>query len=232
MWKEATEQVEIGLLQAPSELTYQNSYELKGKNSNAAFRFGVNQSDKIRACDDLKHSRTNEACRVATPIELVTWEHVAELCRMVVDKKRSWGFFKADHASAYKQLPIGPNQAGYAIAAPKSPLDGKRYGFMPNSLMFGSAASVIHYNVFSRILVELVNGISGIHTVGYFDDFGGFAPIELTREALGIFSEFCEILGIELKITKSERGNGSSFRDTGLSPLWSKSRKTPRDINR
>ena len=65
---------------------------------------------------------------------------------------------------------------------------GGRYGFKPNSSMFGSAASLTHYNAFIRVLIELVGEISGIPMGGYCDEFGRFAPPELAEEAMCIFS--------------------------------------------
>ena len=64
LWGEDLEQVEAGRLRDPIEITNPNSLGPKNKNLNIAFRFGVNQSGKLRAFGDIKHSRTNEACRV------------------------------------------------------------------------------------------------------------------------------------------------------------------------
>ena len=37
------------------------SWQLKG--FNIAFRYGVEQAEKLQACDDLKHAMANLACR-------------------------------------------------------------------------------------------------------------------------------------------------------------------------
>ena len=63
-----------------------------------------------------------------------------------------------------------------------------------------------HYDVFSGALVDLVNQVSGIPMDGYVDDFGCYTPLEIADASLSAFSEFCEILGVELKIIKSKRG--------------------------
>ena len=72
---------------------------------NIAFRFGAERAGKLRACDDLMNSLTNKSCGVHTPIKLVSWDHVAHLCRHFAADGRDWAMFKADHAAAYKQPP-------------------------------------------------------------------------------------------------------------------------------
>ena len=72
---------------------------------NVAVRFGVEQADKLRACDDLRYSMTNLACCVAAPIKLASWGHLAEMCRADSAHSRVWHFFKADREAAYQQAP-------------------------------------------------------------------------------------------------------------------------------
>ena len=47
---------------------------------NPAFRFGVRQADMLRAVDDLERSSTCEATYFKTPINLLIWGHVAQIC--------------------------------------------------------------------------------------------------------------------------------------------------------
>ena len=53
---------------------------------NPAFRFGVQQVDKLRAVDDLQGSSTNEATFIKTPIGLPSWNHITQMC-MLFDLK-------------------------------------------------------------------------------------------------------------------------------------------------
>ena len=117
---------------------------------NIVFRFGVEQADKLRACDDLKHGLTNKACQITTPIKLVSWGHVSQLRRSYASDGRDWALFKADHEAAYKQLPLGPKGQATAIIALRRPTSGKWFGFRSRTLMFGSVAAVLHYNIFTR----------------------------------------------------------------------------------
>ena len=80
LWSEATEQVDKGWLFPPVELApsgQQTGFSRHGYNVD--FRFGVEQADKLRACDDLMNGLTNTACAVLTPIQLVSWGHLDQL---------------------------------------------------------------------------------------------------------------------------------------------------------
>ena len=135
---------------------------MRNEKLSIAFRFGVEQSDKLRACDDLCHARTNLACVVETPIKLVSWDHLAELSNLANTSDRDWALFKADHEAAYKQLPLDYNHTKLAVIALRSPVDGQWYGFLSRTLMFGAVSAVLHYNVLPRLLSELVSQLLSI----------------------------------------------------------------------
>ena len=122
---------------------------------NISFRFGVEQAAKLRACDDLRHSLTNSACSVLTPIQLVSRGHLAQLRRRSCGESRDWALIKADREAAYKQLPLRPEDQARSIIAPRHPVAGKWFGFMSRTLVFGATAAVLRYNVFSRLITAL-----------------------------------------------------------------------------
>ena len=95
---------------------------------NIAFRFGVDQGAKIRACDDLRHARTNLACVVGAPIKLVRWGPLFELSDLANRDDRDWRFCKADHEASYKQLPLLWEHAVLSAIALRSPVDKRWYG--------------------------------------------------------------------------------------------------------
>ena len=121
-----------------------------------AFRFGVEQAAKLRPCGDLKHILTHSARSAVTPIKLVSWDHLSQICRRIWQKGMDWALFKADHEADYKQIPLSPKDKAYALIAPRSPTDGKWFGFVSRTLTFGAAAAILHYNVFSRMITALV----------------------------------------------------------------------------
>lgn len=160
---EAVQHVRKGWLAPPVPLhTDGRPAQWKLKQSNIAFRFGVEQADKLRAFDDLKHSLTNLACSVVTPAKLVSWGQLAQLSHILSEKKIDWGLIKADHEAAYKQLPIGPADQACAIIALRRPTSGKWYGFATRTLIVGAVAVVLHYNVFSRAIAALGDLIFGL----------------------------------------------------------------------
>ena len=77
--------------------------------------------------------------------------------------------------------------------------------------MFGAVSAVIHYNIFALIIAELVCRIFGIPTISYFRDFGAPLPAELAQLGLTTFTKWCHLLGIALKLKKSEAGPHINF---------------------
>ena len=212
LWSEALSQVDCGWLTAPALLDDSGLLgSVVSEDSNVTFRFAVLQMDKIRACDDFRYGRVNLACSVRSPITLPTWDHIGQLCLDVLHSDVDWGFFKADHEAAYKNLPLSPEQANRCIVALRSPVDGLWYGFLSRTLLFGASAAVLHYNCFSRIVAVLANHIFGLPLINYFDDFGCFITDFLSEPAVRVFTSFCRMLGIRLKRKKTEVGRRITF---------------------
>ena len=212
LWEEAMGQVQQGWLEEPAKLTPDGlPAELSGDAVNIAFRFRVSQAEKLRACDDLRHSLTNETCAVMTPTQLVSSDHIAQLFKLLRGDGRSWHLLKADHEAAYKQLPLRLKDQGAAVIALRHPESSLWYSFKSRTLMFGAVAAVLHYNCFARSISSLACILFGIPLVSYFDDFAALLPSNLARKALSVFSSFCETLGITLKQGKSEVGPRITF---------------------
>ena len=149
LWDEAMTQVNKGWLDNPVPLGPCGKTPLPDMPAAAiAFRFGVDQLDKIRSCDDIKYSTTNEYCAVWTPIKLPTWDHIGQMASDVKETNRPWSFLKVDHEAAYKQLPLDPSRAKYALAALLRPTLLTWHAFRPHALLFGAEADVAHYNCF------------------------------------------------------------------------------------
>ena len=212
LWGEAMGQVNRGWLGEPLDVDLNGGLSAyPGESVNIAFRFGVRQLDKLRACDDLKHNTANLYCKTVTPIKLPTWDHIAQMCLDIADTSRPWGFIKTDHEAAYKQLPLRPDHARLAFVALRNPTSGVWVASPPRVLLFGAAAAVLRYNTFSRVLAVLVCLYLGIPLVGYFDDFGSMTPEELMEIALRTLLRFCATLGIKMKDSKTLAGRLITF---------------------
>ena len=211
LWNEAMGQVNKGWLAPPPPISADGSVATYENGPvNIAFRFGVNQTDKLRACDDLKHNEVNLFCAVWTPIKLPTWGHISQMRRNVRSTRRPWEFFKADHEAAYKQLPLMPEHTKLAFVALRDPIASRWMAFHPKALLFGATSAVLHYNCFPRLLAVLANRIFGIPLIGYFDDFGALVPADVIRHALSTFERFCNSMGIALKNPKLTEVDASS----------------------
>ena len=164
----------------------------------------MEQDANVRACDDLKHCLDNSACAVLSPIQLVSWGHLSQLCRRSCGTGRDWALLKADHEAAYKQLPPVPDDQARAAIALRHPKSGKWNGFSSRTLMFGATAAVLRYSVFSRLVTALVNRLFGGPLICFFDDFADLVPRPLGAKSLAAFASFCDSVGIRLKPGKSD----------------------------
>ena len=213
LWGEAISQHNIGWLSDPIPLNADGRPTTwRSPRYNVAFLFGVEQAEKLRACDDLRHSLTNLACHVATPIQLVSWGHISQLSSLLNNRLGDWGMFKADREADYKQLPLAlPDQDTAAIAL-RNPLDGLWYGFASRTLVFGSIAAVIHYAISPPPRDYRPRQPTIWYPLGvFFDDFASLVKRLLSDAFLGTFTEFCFLLRISLKGKKSEAGPGVTF---------------------
>ena len=113
---------------------------------------------------------------------------------------------KADHAEAYKQLPVATRDELAAAVSLKSPADGSRYGFIPRTQLCGSTAALLRYNCLSTVIASLACRALKIPRIGHSDDFGMVAPECLVELGLYTFTGFNEALLIILKEKESEFG--------------------------
>ena len=217
LWNEALAQSREGWLEGPWSLSSDGFVESGPSpfpnNINHAFRFGVVQGEKIRACDDLKANGVNSATHITTPITLPSWGHIASsvLRFQHFNPSASLSLIKADHEAAYKQLPLDPSEAGLAAVTLLNPTSNSWCAFLPRTLIFGSTSAVLHYNCLSRIVASLCCRILGIPRLGYFDDFGMIIYSSLERATLQAFVGLNEVFGIRVKLAKCASGNSLTF---------------------
>ena len=207
---EAIEQAEKGWLDGPFPFGHEGMLLVDGKQTLAipAYRFGVEQTSTLRAADDLKRSSTNEATAILTPINLSSWDHVAQICTFfrAEGETRPSAMAKAGRADAYKQLPMEELDELAAAITLKQPRKKKRFGFIPKTQLFGSAAAVLRYNCLSRVLASLACRYLNLPCVGYYDDFAIVAPKLVIDKALQAFTTLRDELFAILKKSKSEAG--------------------------
>ena len=175
-------------------------------------RFAVYQHGKLRPCDNLRRSHSNAASSVGTPVSLPTVDHLAFLLDAIQGKDgRACAVFKADHANAYRQLPLRPSHARFGLVVARCPSSGEVGVFVPRALLFGSTTAVAHYNALSRAISSIFARVFKIPIVGYFDDFAAPLPATLAQRALGLFRFLNSLLGFDLKPEKCLVGSVVEF---------------------
>ena len=186
---------------------------------NPTFRFPIQQADKIRLIDDLKHSEVNRYTLVGSPITLPTWDLLVELCLRVIPSSHDWPFGEVGHSAAYKNLPLFYRDQQYVSIVARNPSDNAFYAFPPTTQLFGSTASALHYNVLSRLLVVILVRVFAIPAIGYYGDYGFLVPSSLAGHAMRVVRRVCLLLGIELKDDKCRVANKNNFLGlTGIFP--------------
>ena len=116
LWEEALEEVQRGWLHPPIHIS-----KVDQSNCIPVRRFAAIQGggSKLRACDNLRRSRTNDSAQVISEIRLPTPDDLASI---VLSATPTGGeLWKADHESACKQLPVYGPHAKYMIVTLMSP---------------------------------------------------------------------------------------------------------------
>ena len=183
----------------------------KANTCNVAFRFGAKQDSKLRACGDLKHGLANQCCQVRTPTPLVSWGHLAQLSQLCGGKSDERHLVKADHEAEYKQLPIAPSDQCTAVVALRHPKSPMWFGFVTRTLVFGSVAADIRYNILSGIWSAIFARPMLIPLLSYFDDFAALLRAGLAGKAMCDFTRFCDIIGAQLKTGESSAWRKITF---------------------
>ena len=172
-----------------------------------------------RARDDIRHSTTNLARDVKTPIKLPSWRRTSETPRPRANTEYDWAFSKSYYGAAYRQHSLCWEKRSRDSMALHTPSDGRMYGFMSRTVMFGSIAAALRGNVLSRILSEIVGRIFGIHRLRYFDDFRARIPDSIDDLGITFGDRRCEILGIFAKYRNPQAALKSTPSVFGGDPL-------------
>ena len=78
---------------------------------------------------------------------------------------------KSDMTSAFRQLPLSPDQYQWLIMKAVNPEDNKLYYFVDKCLPFGSSISCAHFQKLSDALAYVFKHRTGKETINYLDDY-------------------------------------------------------------
>ena len=106
LWQEAQSEVDLGWLGSPEVFAHTSP----PPGCLPIRRFVVRQS-RWRGRDDCKRGGVNSTSTVQSPIKLPQVSDLAECARRIGGVFNSVEFFKSDHASAHKQVPIREEHA-------------------------------------------------------------------------------------------------------------------------
>jgi hypothetical protein len=198
----------------------------------AAHRFGVQQGDSLRPCDNMSGSGDHVNACFASSRKLVISDldvfsasaaHIAR--RPVQGRSGRLSIWKKDHKSAYRQVPLRRDHRRFAVYCFCHPETGQLQYFVHKALPFGASASVYAYNRVAQALTFLAMKIFGVPVQNFFDDFWCAEPNETAESGFAAFSLLNELLGFTCKAAKdlppSEAGEllGVWVR-LGAAPFW------------
>ena len=185
-------------------------------------RFGIWQKNKLRPIDDFRENKLNESFSSGDKLDLqamdqLLWtmvtlmvhcKHCGSVDFVLSNGERlsgplhnSWSsanlqceFTAFDLESAYKQLPLHPEERNCSVVTLKHPEKNEPACFLMNTLPFGSVASVLHFNRTARLLWRI--GLE-LHLLwfNYFDDYPCATFVEQRKSTLGSVRTLFDILG-------------------------------------
>ena len=234
IWQEALKEVEKGWLSGPfSEETLETMLRDRTRFI-VSRRFGLVQSDKIRAIDDLSESCVNASYGSSYKLDLAgidgvstmarTWlESIGDQCNvcfrlsngMVLRGKLHDSLLggKAfcikgrtlDLDSAYKQILTSKASLWCSVLAIENPAGYKKL-FISNVLPFGASASVYGFNRLARALHTIGERIFGLVWSNYYDDYPQL-DVESSGEMLRCVQSAFFIFWGGASLSRRPRGN-------------------------
>ena len=197
VWKGALDEVEKGWLVGP--LSEEQVVTQYGPLYVASPRFGLQQSDKVRAIDDMSISLVNSSFAVSYKLDLDGVDGISVLAKTMLDavdgyrkvkltlsngkvlEGRLHNSFSIDQArdlcgrtldleAAYKQMLVRESSMWASILLVSKPGDGKKM-FASKVLPFGASASVYSFNRIARAIHMVGVRIFKLVWTNYFDDY-------------------------------------------------------------
>ncbi|CAE7672319.1 SLC24A2 [Symbiodinium sp. CCMP2592] len=108
-----------------------------------------------------------------------------------------------DLKSAYKQLPLAPEEQSKAIVTIRHPSQTEPSGYICNTLPFGACGSVLHFNRVSALLRRIMLEME-ILTALYYDDYPVVTPSLLGNSTAAAFTSVMRLLGFRIADDKDK----------------------------
>ena len=214
----------------------------------ASRRFGISQSGKLRAIDDMSESFVNSSYGSLESVNLGGIDEVASLSKLFLDmvdddrvvtatlgtgevlkgklhpslsleQARNIEGRTLDLKSAYKQLAISPNSAKHAVMSVYDPAAKCCKLFVQRALPFGASASVLAFNRCSRSIYRIGAALLMLSWTNYFDDYPQVSLASDASSAKASAEKLCKLLGWTVSEDAKKRLNSSKqFSPLGVVP--------------
>jgi hypothetical protein len=204
----------------------------------ASRRFGISQSGKLRAIDDMSESFVNSSYGSLESVNLGGIDEVASLSKLFLDmvdddrvvtatlgtgevlngklhpslsleQARNIEGRTLDLKSAYKQLAISPNSAKHAVMSVYDPAAKCCKLFVQRALPFGASASVLAFNRCSRAIYRIGASLLMLSWTNYFDDYPQVSLALDASSAKASAENLCKLLGWTVSEDAKKRLNVS-----------------------
>ena len=197
VWENALSERDKGWLRGP--YTEEQLKQELGPLFVISRRFGLSQSDKIRAIDDMSESLINASYSSTYRLDLPGIDGVSVLARTLLDSVSDSGFVSLglsdgsvlrgklhesltvessrrivgrtlDLDAAYKQMLVAKESLWCSVIAVEDN-NGDKQLFVSDVLPFGASASVFAFNRLARALQLIGERLFGLIWLNYFDDY-------------------------------------------------------------
>lgn len=229
IWNGALEEVSRGWLQGP--FTEAQVVELLGPLFVASPRFGLKQTDKVRAIDDI--SLVNSSFAAGYRLSLDGVDGIAIMARsmleavsadgnvsitlssgrvlsdmlhssMSVNMARDLCGRTLDLEAAYKQMLVKESSLWASVLLIEEPGVGKRH-FVSQVLPFGASASVYSFNRTARAIHRMGVVLMGLIWSNYYDDYPQLDLVSSGSNAQDTAEELLTLLGWRYSTKEAKR---------------------------
>ena len=112
---------------------------------------------------------------------------------------------KSDMKSAFRNLPIRPQDWGWLVMMCKHPRNGKKYYFIDKALPFGSSFSCCHFQRFSDDVEAILRHRTQKKSNNYLDDFLMIAMLQSMCDwIVEQFLDICKQINFPIALEKME----------------------------
>ena len=221
LWDESRSDVKKGRMCGPFWSTAEVAQSLRTWDFVISRRFGVEQTDKVRPCDDFTRSYVNDGVHVNRKLRLSGLDSFFALAYAMLEgagadrtatrtprqnrrhaQSSGLKFWRRDHEGAYRQIPIVEEDQPPTVVVFCDPVSGKLVFFYHKALPFGATASVYGYNRVSRAVVFLARKLLDIPVDSYFDDFWCVDRADRAKASFDAFADLNVLLGFAIKEKK------------------------------